>query len=169
MWLLDILWTALGIFIETINRPQHCYESAYEVGLPSYTGGCQYSFDQQVDRQNIVLKIDSDDYPMKSDLHGLKCAIINNNGHRDLLCSDPRPLPRPSPGPDEHECIVGSLNHDAGQAGADRVQNGACAGQRTPTLPLYDSVHICTPFVWEIEEAGSKTSRPRQLPCVRAK
>ena len=65
------MWTALGIFIETINRPQQCYESAYEVGLPSYTGGCQYSFDQQVDRQKIVVKIDSDDYPMKSDLHGL--------------------------------------------------------------------------------------------------
>ena len=71
--------------------------------------------------------------------------------------------------PDEHECIVGSLNHDAGQAGADCVQNGACAGQRTPTLPLYDSVHICTPFVWEIVEARSKTTRPRQFPCVRAK
>ena len=47
------------------------------MGLPSYTGGCQYSFDQQVDRQNIVVKIDSDDDPknMKSDLHSLKCAI----------------------------------------------------------------------------------------------
>ena len=26
--------------------------------------------------------------------------------------------------PDEHECIVGSLNHDAGQAGADRLDSG---------------------------------------------
>ena len=45
------------------------------MGLPSYTGGCQYSFDQQVDRQNIVVKIDSYDYPKntKSDLHSLKC------------------------------------------------------------------------------------------------
>ena len=122
------------------------------MGLPSYTGGCQYSFDQQVDRQNIVLKIDSDDYPMKSDLHGLKCAIINNNGHRDLLCSDPRPLPRPPrPG-----------------LGADRVQYGACVDNGTPTLPLYDSVHMCTTFDREIVGARSKTTRPRQLPCVWA-
>ena len=99
------------------------------MGLPSYTGGCQYSFDQQVDRQNIVLKIDSDDYPMKSDLHGLKCAIINNNGHRDLLCSDPRPLPRPPrPG-----------------LGADRVQYGACVDNGTPTLPLRAHVHNLPP------------------------
>ena len=52
------------------------------MGLPSYTGGWQYSFDKQVDRQNIVLKIDSDDYPMKSDLHGLKCAgLAGRNPH----------------------------------------------------------------------------------------
>ena len=98
------MWTALGIFIETINRPQHCYESAYEVGLPSYTGGCQYSFDKQVDRQNIVLKIDSDDYPMKSDLHGLKCAGLAGPGL--TVCSvqyrayadNGTPTPPPGPG-----------------------------------------------------------------------
>ena len=59
--------------------------------------------------------------------------------------------------PDGHECIVGSLNHDAGQARADRldyglpvheegadladcVQDGAYLGNRPPTLPLYDSL-----------------------------
>ena len=26
--------------------------------------------------------------------------------------------------PDEQKCIVGSLNHDAGQAGADRLYDG---------------------------------------------
>ena len=118
VWLLDILWTALEIFIETINRPQHCYESAYEVGLPSYTGGCQYSFDKQVDRQNIVLKIDSDDYPMKSDLHGLKCAGLAGPGL--TVCNI------------EHTPTTEPPHRLQGRAGPDRVRYGAYADNGTP-------------------------------------
>ena len=108
MWLLNILWTALGIFIETINRPQQCYESAYEVGLPSYTGGCQYSFDQQ----KIVVKIDSDDYP--AGLAGPGMTVCDM----------------------EHTSTTEPQLRLPGRAGPDRVRYGAYFDNGALTLPL---------------------------------
>ena len=118
MWLLDILWTALGIFIETINRPQQCYESAYEVGLPSYTGGCQYSFDQQVNMQKIVVKIDSDDYP--AGLAGPGMTVCDM----------------------EHTSTTEPQLRLPGRAGPDRVRYGAYFDNGTPATPLYASVQM---------------------------
>ena len=51
-------------------------------------------------------------------------------------------------------------------SGRSMVDNahGYCTGSWEPGPGPY-----CTPFVREIVDAGSKTSRPRQVPCVRAK
>ena len=52
-----------------------------------------------------------------------------HNTHKKSWVPVPRGVLTKYPGvhlqrPDEHESIVGSLNHDAGQAGADRLDDG---------------------------------------------
>ena len=80
-------------------------ESAYEVVLPSYTGGCQYSFD----KQTIVLKMD---------LHGLKCAGLAGPGL--TVCNT------------EHTPTTEPPHRLQGRAGPDRVRYGAYADNGTP-------------------------------------